>query len=137
MFPSEAVALYVQMQQLIWLPIPENPIILMTVPQFLPLWQAGLFSFHFFIEYEILVQIRGGNMFHQSALSIHIWIWSQIFCDLMFQRSDHIVAMMLYNRTRDSIWKLFWTSYFTNVLFSLRCFWNLPPFKKIISWRME
>lgn len=68
---------------------------------------------------------------------LHIWIWSHVFLDLMFLRSAHILAMMFYNTTRGSIWKLFLTSYFTNLLFSFRWFWNLPLSKKIIYWIME
>lgn len=87
MFPSEmGEALYVQMQQPAWLPVPEDPSILVTVPQFLPFGQANLFSFFCFIGDEILVPIEGGNMFHQRAPFIHIWMVFQVFA---FEISSH------------------------------------------------
>lgn len=112
--------------------IPEDPIILMTVQQFLPLGQAGLFSFLCFIGDEILVQIQGGNTFHQRAP--FEYGYGPKYLDLIPLRSAHIPAILIYNRNRDRIWWLFKTSYFTSVLFSHRCFWNLHPSNWIMKW---
>lgn len=111
--------LYEQMQQLACLPIPEDPIILMTVPQFLPLGQAGLFSFLCFIGDEILVPILGRNMFHQGAKFIHIWMGFQVFA---FDIRSHSSYAPLQQDSRQNFLEN-WLCQFTIFLKSIS-FWN-------------
>lgn len=84
-FSQTGEVLCVQMEQPACLPIPKDPIILMTVPQFLPFGQVSVFHSSVLLEVRFWCQYRG-TMFRQGAQFIHIWMGFQV---LAFDISSH------------------------------------------------
>lgn len=85
---------------------------------------SALLEMRFWCQYrEEICFTKGHNLYTYECISKYLPL-----------RPAHILAMLLYNRTRD---RIFWTSYYINILFSHRCTWNLPPFKIPDYWVME